>query len=472
MIDRALEYSARVIDFGCYAAILLLAVWLPIPYGSKPTWSIHLLQVVVFGTLLLWAFGKLLKPSMPTVSWRPLGPILALMLIWLLYQLFQATPLPFSLVKVLSPGAYDLYQAASGERQIATHAISLDRYNTLQEATKYSTYVALFVLVFALVHTRMRLLTLAYTLFLVGFFQSVFGLYALFTDTIPVDREVLEGHRWVSGTFLNRNHFAGHLLLTTGVGLGLLLSSHDPVRPWRGMRNIVFNLADLLLRPNGWIFICLVVLLSALFLSESRGGVLSLIASLLIVWFLVRSRDQKTHRASRLAVTAGAAMLLAGIWFGVGTLMSRFHEMGNDERIEQWKLTAEMTADYPVVGIGGGNYQWVFPRYRNGNLRLRTYDHAHSDYLETLVEQGIVGTAILGLAIGVVFFKLVKVYQPETSSFTKNAATGVLVSITGLLVHAAMDFNFRIPANAAYFYIIAALGMSAMAMDRKLKHPA
>ena len=42
---------------------------------------------------------------------------------------------------------------------------------------------------------------------------------------------------------------------------------------------------------------------------------------------------------------------------------------------------------------------------------------------------------------------------------------GVNVATTALLIHGLVDFNFHIPANAAYFFVLLGLGMAATSVE-------
>ena len=123
--------------------------------------------------------------------------------------------------------------------------------------------------------------------------------------------------------------------------------------------------------------------------------------------------------------------------------------------------------DYPVFGVGSGNYRWIFPGYREGTLRQLTYDHAHQDYMELLSEQGVVGTAILGFVIFLIVKTLVKSYRAHDHPLFRGMAFGSLISMVAFMIHGLVDFNYRVPANAAYFYIVAALGLVSATLNVK-----
>ena len=41
-----------------------------------------------------------------------------------------------------------------------------------------------------------------------------------------------------------------------------------------------------------------------------------------------------------------------------------------------------------------------------------------------------------------------------------------IMGVTAMLIHAWVEFNFQIPANAMYFMVLAALGWISLGLDR------
>jgi len=458
----------KTVDFVCYALVLLCVIWLPIPWGSRPEWSVYLMEILILSIALMCFIAQLINPNSREIIWKPSKAVIIFLVAWLIYQIFQLIPLPSSIVQIIEPNTHALYNANTLQTDFKdVYSISVDRGTSLKEAIKNISYVVLFILVFVLITSRRRLVVLASTIFVVGVAESIFGIYALATNLRYVPEEVMEGHRWVTGTFLNRNHFAGHIVMVIGVGLGLLFLGNRLSANTGGARKLLILVIDYFLSFRGWILICVVVLFSGLFLSESRGGALSIIGSLsltLAFTFVIRKNNQ--NRAIK-PVAIILIIILAATWLGTGDLTTRFKDISEDERLRQWKLTSTLIKDHMIFGIGGGNYQWVFQNYRDGSLRIRTYDHAHQDYLELLAEHGLVGFALLALAIIFVLKNLLIGYMFGKSNLSRSITFGTLVSLLGMLLHGMVDFNFRVPANAAYFYIIAALGLASLTLDNR-----
>jgi tetratricopeptide (TPR) repeat protein len=121
---------------------------------------------------------------------------------------------------------------------------------------------------------------------------------------------------------------------------------------------------------------------------------------------------------------------------------------------------------HPVWGIGPGQFDSRFFQYRPPAVQTRPM-YAHNDYLNTLSEWGLVGMAIIAVAVGLVLYCGWKSWvagpqlEPVTGKVIKSDKTAFLVGAgVGLLaigVHCLVDFNMHIPANAAIAVVLMAL---------------
>ncbi len=448
-----------------FAITVLCIAWLPIPWGSNRVWSWTMMELTVFLCLALVCLSHFSASQAGAPGLRGATAAIALLCTWLVYQLVQSVPLSSGLVTVLSPHAWDLYSAVTPLlSEQAAAALSIDRGTTLSEFLKYAAYVSLFVLVATLAVSKWRLKLLAWTLVAVGTSESVFGIYSARTGLRLFPDSWLDGHfDLVVGTFVNRNHFAAHLAMATAVAGGLLLANwqHTYTTTWRGRLS---RALDFLVSERGVIFWCMVIMLGGLVLSASRAGVLALLAAFAMVTGLATlARGRKGAEWTLLLPLLGAVGV-ALLWMGAGSLPVRLMASGAEfaERYAQWVLTTDMIRDFWLFGIGAGNYAWLFAGYQDASLDASViYDHAHSDYLELLAEQGLIGTLLLGTAVLVLLGRIVNAFQVRHDRFLRGILFGSLVGMLAMLIHAVVDFNFRIPANAAWFFVLAGMGTAA-----------
>ncbi|MCB1841970.1 MAG: O-antigen ligase family protein, partial [Halioglobus sp.] len=137
----------------------------------------------------------------------------------------------------------------------------------------------------------------------------------------------------------------------------------------------------------------------------------------------------------------------------------------NSNRHLHRELAYKVIADYPFFGIGSGNWMDVYPAYET----TETYGygklmHVHNDYLQLLAEQGIVGFLILGSAILIALGTMLGALRRRRDPLMRGILYGCVTATITFLIHALADFNFHIPANAAMFSVILAMGLIAARM--------
>ena len=252
--------------------------------------------------------------------------------------------------------------------------------------------------------------------------------------------------------------------MTIPAGMGLLLTSGEPQESGRGLRALLRATSSMLLGQRGILLFGLLVMFAALILSTSRGAIGSLAAAVILAVLMAIRKKGGRARELKVGLIAVVLIVSALFWLGAGQLSSKLESSGlASSRGDLRELSYRMIADNPVVGTGVGTYRWVFPKYKDQRFGSGFYEHAHNDYLEILIEQGILGFSLLVVALGLVAAKIVKAYRQHHDPLVRGALFAVVVGCTSLLLHGLVDFNFQIPANAAYFFAL--LGVGAVAAD-------
>ncbi|MEP6741816.1 MAG: O-antigen ligase family protein [bacterium] len=327
-------------------------------------------------------------------------------------------------------------------------------------------------LVFVDTPKRLRLLVRTVTIF--GFFLAIFGLTQSFTSPMRVYwiRETPQSMAF--GPFINRHHFAGYMELTLALPLGLIFSG--------GVE-----------REKKFIYMFAACLMAvALIMTNSRGGIVSLVVEVLFLTSLMgvrrRHKKKRTQRKPRIksaAMKVGLALALVMVLFGGVVLLggeealSRIVGSVNTDdpstgRTHFWSVTSDIIKNHPVIGTGLGAFGVVYTGYdtRNGLYRL---EQAHNDYLQVLSDGGIVGAA-LGLMFLVALFRMGFARRESRDDFRRGVATGALAGCFAVLVHSFFDFTLHTTSNALLFLMLAALAtMNGRVEDvhsrRKKKRP-
>ena len=246
-----------------------------------------------------------------------------------------------------------------------------------------------------------------------------------------------------SGMLVNPNHLAGFLEIAGVMGLS--------VAWWSGRRPAVKIVA-------GYATVCCYI---GLLLTQSRGGVLCAVFSLL-VWMALTLRasyvggSHSFGRALVLGIGAVAVLLCIGVFF-VAThdemrerLATAF---GRDIRVSNWQAALDQFRLAPVFGTGAGTHLYLGRLFRRADLQVDPI-HAHNDYLELLAEYGVVGVvgmaAFLALHAAQALRALGRMARAVEGTARDDLALviGALAAFAALGAHSFLDFNLHIPGNA------------------------
>ncbi len=279
------------------------------------------------------------------------------------------------------------------------------------------------------------------------------------------------------GPFVNRNHFAGYMLLVLPIALGLLADA------WRSYArrvgdnpNARRSLVGLQTREGTRLVYAALpplVGIGALLASTSRGGILAFGAALGIAAVGVRARKGTPAWAAALVFAA-----VALTWFGLERLEVRFGRASDDApgRTVVWRESleamhgsrwatgygfnayAEALSRVPAWRLPGGATPWpeaVAARLAAGERLgyrapgdlpgLAWYREAHSDWVQLLVETGVPGL-------------LAGLWAALAALAAARRDPWLFAALAGVLMHVFVDFDLQIPAIPALFVVLAAGG--------------
>ena len=111
--------------------------------------------------------------------------------------------------------------------------------------------------------------------------------------------------------------------------------------------------------------------------------------------------------------------------------------------------------DYPVTGIGFGTFREVAPRYMQAGSSKR-FNRAHNDYVEVVSDGGVI-TGVLVLWLSAAFGMRAARRVRRHNGTLSASRLGLALGLASLCLHALVDFNHQIPANALLFVSMAAM---------------
>lgn len=395
-----------VVGLGITLALAVLA------FGAVQSWAILGLQAGAVALLLLWAIQQLFDEHLRVIHNALFGPMAAFAL----------------LVAAQIAGGWSAYPFA-----------------TYTEFMKMVAYGILFFVTVQCMRDRKDCKRFLGVVVVFAFFLAVFAIVQDLTWNGKIYWvQVLRHGGNPYGPYVNRNHYAGAMEMLAS--FPLVLAASRFVAPWLRM------------------LIAFVTALTAasIFLCGSRGGMIafSLQALLLGAWLLRRRRRAWPFLAVLLLVAALVAWLGADKFVDrLETLRNPLGDNGSGIRPQIVRDGLRMFAERPVLGWGLGVFPIAYGRYRSFYSNLYV-NEAHNDYLQLLVETGVLGFAAMVFFIVLLYRVALGQLWRARESLPYATKLASLLGCTGILVHSFSDFNLHIPANAALFYVLAAIATS------------
>ena len=124
--------------------------------------------------------------------------------------------------------------------------------------------------------------------------------------------------------------------------------------------------------------------------------------------------------------------------------------------IANWSVALKAFRDRPLDGQGAGTYEVFWLQHRAANQNTYDVADAHSLYLETLAELGIVGFVLLIVAIVAILVAL----APFGRGANRPLYAALFATALAWVVHAGIDWDWEMPAVTAFFF---AIGGAALA---------
>lgn len=381
-----------------YGLLLCVLVITPIPYGTVEPWWKAAFICVVLGIFILgiWEKSIFKNPSLVLL------PLLAL-------------------------SGLAFFQSWT--------ALSADPFQTRFFALQLLALTAFLSLLYRYAATEQRVRVLVYTVIGVAVASAIFGILRQTTQhetgfLLPLLKPT---HGFAQ--FINKNHFAYLMEMALGLAIGLIIAG--------GSKQKLVQFA--LLLPI-WV---------GLVLSNSRGGILAMLAQVTLAALLLL---KTTTLKLAVAAVLIAGVLFGTIWVGGERLVTNFSAAGSEltttdrdgaSRNEIWRATLKMFAAHPILGVGLGAYWIGITAYHDASGVL-TPQEAHNDYLELLSSGGVVGLA-LGVWFVMIVVRLARVNLNTDTGFIRAVRIGSILGIAGVAAHSLLDFGLHIFGNTVVF---------------------
>lgn len=392
---------------GILGLVLAILIFGPLALGAHGMWQFLVLQTLTIGVMALWGLRIWIAPN-PTLLWPPIC--------W--------TVLAFMLYAVVRYLQADIEYAAR------------------EDFLRVLIYGFLFFAILNNLHRQETIQIITVSLLFLGMAISLYAGWEFLTksDKIWNLKNPYPGR--AGGTFLYPNHLAGFLELLVPLGLCQVLigrSGH--------VMKIVIGYASL-------------VMLAGIGMTLSRGGWLAMGLTLLALGVVMLA--QRDYRIQGLVLMG--ALVVAGVLLvpRAQTLRHQERRMAlhtktpDDLRLSIWKPALQIWRDHFWLGAGPNHFDYRFPQYRPPEVQRRPFK-AHNDYLNTLVDWGVVGTSLVAASWMLLYWGIFKAWRAVRGArddFSRKKSNkfafliGASLGLFAILLHSFVDFNMQLPAIA------------------------
>lgn len=380
---------------------------------------------------------------------------------FLVFLGFQVIPLPIFLLKILSPGKVNILSSLMDQLPVF-HPISLVPFETMVYGFQFLAFGLFFLVMKNIKLKKKEMISLVNIAVLSAVIQVIFAFLKYVQGNKYFFLFFLETGRYqdrLTGTLGNSDHFAFYLEMILPLILALFFVNLRFLESKLSFREKLLSIVNESKRIVFY-FIAAILLGVGIILTGSRGGVSTMIISIIIFALFSAYLRFSTNVQKKLKVIF---FIILGVvlFIGVHNTVERFMKTRIQEEYRfniRWPGTITMVSDFPLFGTGFGTFRYSYYLYDNeGGSRWTT--HAHNDYLEVFSDGGFLGGLLLLSLIGMTIVSIYRMWWKRKSPEVKMLGLGIIVSIFAVIFHSIFDFSLRIPANMFVFVLILVLGV-------------
>ncbi|TXH71070.1 MAG: O-antigen ligase domain-containing protein [Thiothrix sp.] len=435
-----------------FSLIILMLLGAPLIAGGKSINSLLFLEVTGISLLAITYWQGNILPKLPKLAWITLSLGLAIPLIYLI-------PIPVSLWQIL-PGR-DHYTEALVNYHTLTNSYPWLSLSMVPEKTMHAALALLpplAIFTAALVQPIDSQIKITYVLIAVACLEALLGMAQYTTESATFFPFGAHNDQAASGdavgTYINRDHFVVFLYLTLPLVLSQFFFQIGSKAFIHRHRQDGFRTRAII--GIGLITLAILFLIIGATLSRSRAGIFLIVLAILLST-LIFARHIGGKRGISLASTLAIVSIVVASSIGIIPVLNRFIALDPFEDGRWWyfQVALEGIKQFFPLGTGPSTFQELYRTIQPYD-QLQFLNHVHNDYLELVFETGLIGIVFVALFF-IVYIRgwiNLRKFTWDEARFLKTAAG---ISVTLLLLHALVDFNFHTPANALMFSFLLAI---------------
>lgn len=402
---------------------------------------------VAGATILIWcALDRQFPGPAPKARWLQFAAAL-----FLTYGLVQLVPLPHWIWTHL--GGREIVIdgfVRAGQADLPSMPLTIIPQNTVDALLRFLPPMAAFVLAYKTASGRGSRRTIYVIMFLAGISAMVGWVQVFGGRESPFYFWQISNRGSPVGLMANANHQA--TLLICALPFFVAHLSRLKLQAGRGdgyAGQIVLTSAGLLVSVIGII------------MAGSLAGYI-LLGPVAALTFLMVLGRRASLRDGLIGVVAMVGVAVVGWWLSFSPVLPALGvtNLSDTELGRQniWRLSVRAAGDFFPFGSGLGTFESLIPIYEDPAKVTGTFiNHAHNDYIELLVEYGLVGGLVIAIALTTYFRLSYAAWKDRIGSSKKNLAASI--AIGAVLLHSLVDYPVRTETIA----VIVAFSMGLLA---------
>jgi len=467
------EAAVDRFDVAIECLLIALLAFMPFAFGAVEVWS----EEVVIALAAAISIAFLIKLAVVGKtrciwSWSYVPVVL-----FILVAVFQLIHLPAGFVELIAPSTATIKRELLGDLPNADTALSSMTVSFYPQATRHDlrlvlAVTAVFIVVLNVYRRSERIKRLLAAIAIIGGAVAVLALAQDIFGNGKIYWFVPTGHGLAeSGPFINHSHFGQFMNLSIGAALGLIMVKlHEAFTGKRVTPSLVADFFGSSQAKVIWALLIMIVLgVTAVFVSLTRGGIVSMLIAAAFTTLVLSSRKSLKGRGWIMALMALCAFICV-LYIGFDAVYDRLATLGKLHEAQggRWQIVKDIAiawTRFPIFGTGLGTHEVVYPMFDRSTIPSLA-SHAENEYAQAAEETGLAGLTILVIFAIIVWVNYVR--NVTTGSVPiRSAAYGLGFGLVAIMVHSLSDFGQHLPANAFLSAVSCALMLALARMGRE-----
>lgn len=263
------------------------------------------------------------------------------------------------------------------------------------------------------------------------------------------------------GPFVNKNHFAGWMLLTLPLAMGYLAGlAEGGLQQVRGWRKRLLWLSSQAGGQTQLLVLAIAVMTLSLLMTLSRSGIGGLVIAIALTSLAGARAPRSVKARAGLAVSLILLVIVVFQWSSVD-LAARFDTLPEavSMRLQAWSDGWAIVKDFPFTGTGLNTYGAATLKYQTGD-RVLHFREAHNEYLQVAAEGGL----MLGVPAALALFAFVWIVRrrfarSKDDRLTHWVRVGATTGLVAIAVQSCVEFSLQMPGITAFAVVLMAMAL-------------